>query len=1086
MVVIDHILQPGPPIREGSAAFLQEYQGFQLGTAPPGPDGLPLVAPMDFATPGADAAPFRIPEVPADTAEITHYAVSAAAVTGIVATTVVGAAVGAIYTGFFTGSVVIGGGAAIATTTVATVAAGGAMAAAGGFVIGTVAVLWVAPIALFTVAMIETGGDFEASAAFVMGAAPERYQGVNPLLLRGTTFQDDDEGGGTVEPQMGQFGLPGMYRAPEGTGIWGGGTLGGTLVANNAGIRRTRPTTEATVEVGDGQGGTIQRRVIEYTEVEAAVGWVLEVAGAYTSQGANFLGSVNHWPDLGPVFLPQPSDFHGIPGAELDAKIAGSVADHGGGVPTLKLLPGSPARGVAAQGGAAGQSQNGYTWAAGSLRDIGAWGGPPNQAPVAFNRNYRLVQGSGGTVVFNGATMLQQQSDPDGDELTGYSHIERIEGDGDWLVIGFAGQPPGFAQHTFTPDPAFVGYKEIYRFRVTDGGLESNLGVISLQVVTPEDAERCPSWDADRLIVISSEPTTADAATRVELPDEATGDHNFTGPFTIEFWMAMTRSGGWAHEHEALVTKGDSAWRIARGGSTSKLSFDVTGLEPLVLRSERDVNGGWHHVAAVYDGRYKFLYIDGELDAWAEVSGTPAVNLEPVWIGANSERPGRNFRGFMDEVRVWNHARSAGEIRDNLARTLTGYEPGLLTYYRFDEPDGDVVLNRGMSGTAQPGAAIRLDPAKAPDRYNSSISRVASPVLWEFGTTIVGRHVFYNRSVFDGNDPEANAADDLAIAPDKQALLPGEKATDAHRTSYSRGLNGIMIDIARPRNAGALTAEDFEFARGNDSTPEHWLPTEPPLSVSVRPGAGVCGSTRVTLIWADYQKGAGAPNQAVAQGWLKVTVKANARTGLLRDDTFHYGNAVGESDDSDTLVSAQDALRALNHLTVNAGIGNPLDFNRDGLVSAQDALLVLNHIWTGFRLPDLRHGSWAQPSIAWSGASERVLLAEARRLVLDALEAIEAGGVEIAGLDPAGLHRFRLAYRLPVGRQGRLLTANASTGPWTEVPGDLLDGQTGAGAVLLDVPPDQPAGFFRIELVPRAPLDAFEDDVPSSAPRGGQ
>lgn len=1086
MVVIGHILQPGPPVREGSAAFLQEYQGFQLGTAPSGPDGLPLVAPMDFATPGADPAPFALPRISSATAEISHYAVSAAAVTGIVATTAAGAAVGAIYTGFFTGSVLIGGGAAISTTTVATVAAGGAMAAAGGFAIGTVAVLWVAPVALFTVAMIETGGDFEASAAFVMGAAPERYQGVNPLLLRGTTFSDDDDGGGTGEPQMGQFGLPGLYRAPEGTGIWGGGTLRGTLVANNAAVRRTRPTTEATVEVGDGQGGTIQRRVIEYVEVESGAGWVLDIAGSYASQGANFLGSVNHWPDLGPVFLPQPSDFHGIPGAELDAKIAGAVADHGGGVPTLKLLPGSPARAVAAQDGVEGQSQNGYTWAAGSLRDIGAWGGPPNRAPVAFSRNFRFVQGSGGTVSFNGAAMLQQQADPDGDELAGYSHMERIEGDGSWLVIGFDGQPPGFAQHTFTPDPSFVGYKELYRFRVTDGDLESNLAVVSLQVVPPEDAGRCPASNADRLIVISSEPTTADAATRVELPAEATGDHNFTGPFTIEFWMAMTRPGGWAHEHEALVTKGDSAWRIARGGWTDRLSFDVTGLEPLVLRSERDVNAGWHHVAAVYDGRYKFLYLDGELDAWVEVTGTPTVNDLPVWIGANSERPGRDFRGFVDEVRIWDHARSAGEIRDNLGRTLSGFEPGLVTYYRFDEPAGDVVLNRGMSGTPQPGTAIRLDPANAPGRYSSSISHVAGPVLWEFGTTVVGRHVFYNRSVFDGNNPEANAADDLAIAIDKHALLPGEKATDANRTSYSRGLNGIMIDIARPRNAEALTADDFEFARGNDSTPEHWLPAEPPLSVSVRPGEGVCGSTRVTLIWADHQKGASSPHQAVAQGWLRITVKANSRTGLLRDDTFHFGNAVGESDDSDTLVSAQDALRALNHLTVNAGVGNPLDFNRDGLVSAQDALLVLNHIWTGFRLPDLRHGSWAQPSIAWSGASERVLLAEARRLVLDAIEAIEAGGVEMAGLDTAGPHRLRLAYRLPTGRQGRLLTASAATGPWTEVPGEFLNGQTGAGAVLIDVPPEQPAGFFRIELVPRASLDPFADDAPASGSRGGQ
>jgi len=59
---------------------------------------------------------------------------------------------------------------------------------------------------------------------------------------------------------------------------------------------------------------------------------------------------------------------------------------------------------------------------------------------------------------------------------------------------------------------------------------------------------------------------------------------------------------------------------------------------------------------------------------------------------------------------------------------------------------------------------------------------------------VVGRHIFYNQSAFDGNNAQANAADDNAIATDKQALLPGESATFANYTSYSRGINGIMDD----------------------------------------------------------------------------------------------------------------------------------------------------------------------------------------------------------------------------------------------------------------------------------------------------
>ena len=56
--------------------------------------------------------------------------------------------------------------------------------------------------------------------------------------------------------------------------------------------------------------------------------------------------------------------------------------------------------------------------------------------------------------------------------------------------------------------------------------------------------------------------------------------------------------------------------------------------------------------------------------------------------------------------------------------------------------------------------------------------------------TMIGSRVFYNRSAFDGN-AAANAADDAAIAPDKPPLRPGQTASFANYTSYSRGIHGL-------------------------------------------------------------------------------------------------------------------------------------------------------------------------------------------------------------------------------------------------------------------------------------------------------
>ena len=201
---------------------------------------------------------------------------------------------------------------------------------------------------------------------------------------------------------------------------------------------------------------------------------------------------------------------------------------------------------------------------------------------------------------------------------------------------------------------------------------------------------------------------------------------------------------------------------------------------------------------------------------------------------------------------------------------------------------------------------------------------------------IVGRHIFYNNSYFDGDDPAANASDDGAIAPDKTPLLTGQTGAFANYTSYSRGINGIIIDITNL--AGPPDAGDFEVRVGNDWTPGSWPAGPAPISVTVRSGAG--GSDRITLIWAD---------NAIEKQWMQLTVKATANTGLLSDDTFYFGNAIGETGNStfDAEVSAWDIINVRNNphtLGVNpAAITEVCDFNRDRKVTPTDAILVRNN-----------------------------------------------------------------------------------------------------------------------------------------------
>jgi hypothetical protein len=199
---------------------------------------------------------------------------------------------------------------------------------------------------------------------------------------------------------------------------------------------------------------------------------------------------------------------------------------------------------------------------------------------------------------------------------------------------------------------------------------------------------------------------------------------------------------------------------------------------------------------------------------------------------------------------------------------------------------------------------------------------------------IVATAVFYNNSAWDGNSAAANPSDDAAIATDKAALLPGGTATFANYTSFSKGLNGIMVDIANL--AGTPTAADFTFKVGNDSTPAAWPDAAAPTAVATRSMGG--GITRVTLVWAD---------NAIAKAWLQVTVKATAQTGLATPYVFYLGNAVGECGNSvaDALVNASDQLGARNNPKSlgSALVTDRYDYNRDKNVNSSDQLISRNN-----------------------------------------------------------------------------------------------------------------------------------------------
>lgn len=143
-----------------------------------------------------------------------------------------------------------------------------------------------------------------------------------------------------------------------------------------------------------------------------------------------------------------------------------------------------------------------------------------------------------------------------------------------------------------------------------------------------------------------------------------TSDHNtptwadFTEEITVSAWIKVDdfdANKPW----QAIISKGDTAWRLSRAGNENVINFACNGLSPnFDVQGFTDVTDGkWHHIVGTYDGVEIALYVDGVLDIYSgspmEASGDIEFSDYDVYIGENAEETGRELSGMIDEVRIY-------------------------------------------------------------------------------------------------------------------------------------------------------------------------------------------------------------------------------------------------------------------------------------------------------------------------------------------------------------------------------------------------------------------------------------------------
>ncbi|MEA2081917.1 MAG: LamG-like jellyroll fold domain-containing protein [Elusimicrobiota bacterium] len=154
----------------------------------------------------------------------------------------------------------------------------------------------------------------------------------------------------------------------------------------------------------------------------------------------------------------------------------------------------------------------------------------------------------------------------------------------------------------------------------------------------------------------------------VEIADIVDSSLDLNGPFSIELW-AVIGPYSWTMN---LVNKMDSAFgiQLETPGVVRFYTADQSMDSP---ENVVPTDNSWVHIAAVYDGTRRIIYVNGSAVATENFTTNPVVNDFNLLIGRHSDAfTGQYFNGYMDDVKIYNYARTASDIASDAGISFSG------------------------------------------------------------------------------------------------------------------------------------------------------------------------------------------------------------------------------------------------------------------------------------------------------------------------------------------------------------------------------------------------------------------------------
>ena len=307
----------------------------------------------------------------------------------------------------------------------------------------------------------------------------------------------------------------------------------------------------------------------------------------------------------------------------------------------------------------------------------------------------------------------------------------------------------------------------------------------------------------------------------------ASGDLQ-SATFTVELWFQRTGAGtptstgtGGITNAIPLITKGRAEAETAAADVNYFLGIDATSGKlvadfeegqsgstpsanhPITGTTAIPIGSAWHHAAATYDGAAWNLYLDGALDGTLTVNKPAnAATTSRTAVGSaltTASVAAGFFAGVVDEVRIWNSARTLAQIQATKNTEITAPQSGLLGVWNLNEGTGSSLADN--SGNGKTGAAIASPAWVAgfvPPGANNPPVAVADSYSTPQSTTLT---VAAPGVLANDTDPESNP-------------LTAIKVTDPAHGTLTLASNGSVNYVPTPGYNGP---DSFTY-KANDGT----------------------------------------------------------------------------------------------------------------------------------------------------------------------------------------------------------------------------------------------------------------------------